>query len=142
MAFLGELNAGILILFLVLEVVVNIIAIRAASNSLPGFVFTDKKAIPKAGAVYSALHIVGGFFLSYVLTVPIFSGTGLAVGYFVDVGLLFLTTKIIKEFQIKETEAYFSGAFLMIFGWSALWFLLLMFLGIGGFVDLRPITTI
>lgn len=142
MAFLGDLNAGILILFLALEVVVNIVAMRAASRSLPGFVFTDKKAIPKAGVTYSVLHIVGGFFLSYVLGLPIFSGTGLAVGYFVDIGLLFLTAKFIKELQIKETEAYFSGAFLMIFAWGSLWFLLLMFLGIGGFVDLRPISTI
>jgi hypothetical protein len=142
MDFLGDLGAGVLLLFIVLEFVVNFVALRAASTSLPNFVFTDKKAIMKAAGMYSVLHILGGFFLSKVLGLPIFSGTGLLVGYFVDVALLWLTDLAIKELEIKEKEALFTGAFLMIFCWAVAWFLLLLVLGMAGAVDLRPISTI
>jgi hypothetical protein len=141
MAFLGELSVGFLIVFILLEFVVNTIAIRAASTSLPGFVFANKKAILQAGAVYSGLHIFGGFLLSF-LELGIFTGSGLAVGYFLDVGLLWLTSLIVKDLEIKEKETLFSGAFLMIFCWGSLWFLLLMLLGMGGYIDLKPIMNI
>jgi hypothetical protein len=141
MAFLGDLSIGLLLLFVVLEFVVNTIAIRAASTSLPGFVFTNKKAILQAGAIYSVLHILGGFLLSG-LNLGIFTGTGLAVGYFLDVILLWLTDLLVKDLEIKEKETLFSGAFLMIFCWGSLWFILLMLLGMGGYVDLRPISNI
>jgi hypothetical protein len=142
MAWLGQLSIGILVLFTVLEFVVNYLALRAASTSLPGFSFTNKKAIGTAAVVYSVLHIMGGFFLAKVLNLGIFSGAGLVVGYFVDVGLLWITNKAIKDLEIKETEALFTGAFLMIFCWSVLWFLIVLVLGMTDTIDLRPIVTI
>jgi hypothetical protein len=142
MAWLGQLSAGVLILFFALEFVVNYLALRAASNSLPGFTFANKKAMRTAAVVYSVLHILGGFFLAKVLNLGIFSGAGLVIGYFVDVGLLWVTDKALKEFEIKETEALFTGAFLMIFCWSVLWFLIVLVLGMTETIDLRPIVTI
>ena len=142
MAWLGELSVGILVLFTALEFVVNFLALRAASTSLPGFTFTNNQAMMTAAAVYSVLHIVGGFFLAKVLNLGIFSGTGLAVGYFVDVGLLWLTKRVVRDFEIKETEALFTGAFLMIFCWSVLWFLIVLLLGMTEAVNLKSIVNI
>ena len=142
MAWLGELSVGILVLFTALEFVVNFLALRAASTSLPGFTFTNKQAMMTAAAVYSVLHIVGGFFLAKVLNLGIFSGTGLAVGYFVDVGLLWLTKRVVRDFEIKEIEELFTGAFLMIFCWSVLWFLIVLLLGMTETVNLKSIVNI
>lgn len=142
MALLSGVSAGILVLFVLLEMVANSVGLYAASRSLPGFTFTNKRAILIAGALYSVLHIVGGFVLAQVLSVGIFSGTGLLIGYFIDVGLLFATDKILKDFEIKEREALFTGAFLLIFCWGVAWFLMLIALGSADLISLKSIIKI
>lgn len=141
-ALLGQVSVAILILFVLLEVAANSIGLYAASRSLPGFAFTNKKAIPIAGLVYTVLHIVGGVLLGSVLQIGIFTGTGLLIGYFIDVGLLFLTDKLLKDLEIKEREALFTGAFLMIFCWGVAWYVMLIALGGAGLVPLKSIIKI
>lgn len=139
MALLGELSVSLIILFIVLELVANAAGLYAASVSLPGFTFANKRVILIAAAIYSALHVLGGFLLAKVLNLGIFSGSGLLVGYFIDVILLWVTDKALKDFEIKDKEALFTGAFLLIFCWGVAWFLMLILLGSQGVVSLKSV---
>jgi hypothetical protein len=139
MALLSGLSVGVILLFILLEVGANSVGLYAASRSLAGFKFKSYRVLPLAAGIYTVLHILGGFFLAKVLNLGIFSGTGLLVGYLIDVALLWATDKAIKDFEIESKEALFTGAFLIIFCWGIAWYIMLIGLGAAGVVDLKPV---
>lgn len=142
MAFLAGIGPSIIVLLIALEVFVNCIGLYAASESLAGFRFNTRRAIFAAGLIYTVLHLLGGYLLGSVLAIGIFTGTGLAIGYFIDVFLLWITDKLLKDFEIRGKGPLFTGAFLLIFCWGVGWYVMLIALGALGIVDLKPIMNI
>ena len=81
-------------------------------------------------------------FFRTMLLLAVMTALFMAVGYLIDVLLLWVTDKALKDFEITERGSLFSGAFLVIFCWGTSWYVMLTALGAAGVVNLKPIMNV